>query len=119
MNRGTALKWIDILRSGRYTAGSGQLRYENQFCAYGVLCDFLDPNGWSEIKDNQYGNVGFLWHGSQYSIPEQFRKKCKMKSEYGDFISENKLRRKLVDVIDASQDHQIVAYYIEQYYEQL
>lgn len=32
-------KWLSALRSGEYKQGTLQLRYENNYCCLGVLCD--------------------------------------------------------------------------------
>ena len=49
-------KWIEALRSGVYQQGRGKLRWENNsYCCLGVLCDIVDPSGWSsEAEDQRY-----------------------------------------------------------------
>lgn len=32
-------KWIDELKSGNFTKGSGYLRHDNRYCCLGVLCE--------------------------------------------------------------------------------
>lgn len=32
-------KWVAALRSGEYKQGTGQLRYQDNYCCLGVLCD--------------------------------------------------------------------------------
>lgn len=113
MNRGTALKWLDILKSGRYEFGNGQMRYENQFDPLGVLADFLDPDAWkSEF-------IGYSWNGETFKLPDEARKKCKIKTPYMEFVHHNSLQPDtLVDVIDRSSDWTTPIYFIEMYYEQ-
>jgi hypothetical protein len=40
--------WVLALRSGKYTQGIGQLKYNNTFCCLGVVCDIYDPSKWRE-----------------------------------------------------------------------
>jgi uncharacterized protein YeaC (DUF1315 family) len=39
MNPEIKQKWIDALRSGKYSQGSEKLRSEQGYCCLGVLCD--------------------------------------------------------------------------------
>lgn len=45
-------RWVEALRSGRYTQGIERLREDHpatqstSFCVWGVACDVMDPNGW-------------------------------------------------------------------------
>lgn len=47
MNAELKAKWIEALRSGKYTQGRDQLRYGVRFCCLGVVCDLVMPNAWS------------------------------------------------------------------------
>jgi hypothetical protein len=38
---------LEALRSGRYKQGKLKLRFEDNFCCLGVLCDVLQPDKWS------------------------------------------------------------------------
>lgn len=41
-------RWIEALESGKYRKGTGQLRsITSSYCCLGVLCDLLDPEGWT------------------------------------------------------------------------
>ena len=43
-------KWIEALRSGEYTQSIGRLSDgRGGFCCLGVLCDIVNPDGWTEI----------------------------------------------------------------------
>lgn len=48
MDAGPAQQWIQALRSDHYKQGRGQLRKGNTFCALGVLCDVVKPQGWAK-----------------------------------------------------------------------
>lgn len=49
MNKEIKEKWLEALRSGEYKQGREHLRDEsNQFCCLGVLCDIVDPKGWTD-----------------------------------------------------------------------
>ncbi len=48
MDSAIKTKWIEALRSGKYTQAMSGLRNCNDgYCWLGVLCDILDPNAWS------------------------------------------------------------------------
>ena len=115
MNRGTALKWFDAIKSGKYEFGRGALRTnEKCFCIYGVLADFLDPSGWAK---NALGI--YEWHGEVNFLPEAWRKRCKMKSLAGEFVTDNKENRSLVDINDSSTSFEFPLFFARKYYEQL
>lgn len=45
-------KWIEALRSKKYVQGRGRLRTtSNRFCCLGVLCDLVNPYGWTLNPD--------------------------------------------------------------------
>ena len=51
MKRAIKQKWIAALRGGLFKQGKGRLRNgENECCCLGVLCDIVDPKGWSNFK---------------------------------------------------------------------
>lgn len=42
-------KWLEALRSGKYTQGKNSLRTEaGLFCCMGVACDIIDPAKWAQ-----------------------------------------------------------------------
>lgn len=47
MNPVIKKKWLEALRSGRYTQTTSYLRIGNCHCLTGVLCDVVDPHGWA------------------------------------------------------------------------
>lgn len=48
MNEEIRTKWVAALRSGQYKQGRLALRSQsNCFCCLGVLCDIVQPEGWS------------------------------------------------------------------------
>lgn len=64
MNPEVKRRWVQALRSGRYTQGTGRLRsVADEFCCLGVLCDLKDPDGW------RWNNDGRSWHyGDDFDI---------------------------------------------------
>lgn len=46
--------WVAALRSPRYAQATGVLRNENGMCCLGVLCDRLDPEGWTQDVDGNF-----------------------------------------------------------------
>lgn len=65
--------WVEALRSKKYQQTRSSLREGDCFCALGVLCDILDPEGWQFLEGDrssywvhgpeQLGNLSFLWPG--------------------------------------------------------
>lgn len=41
-------EWIEALRSGKYKQGVKYLRYNEEFCCLGVLCDLVAPTAWQK-----------------------------------------------------------------------
>ena len=111
MNRGSAFKLIEAIESGKYKSGGGQLHYNDCFCTFGVMLDFLDPTAWKPCF------IGFSWRGEVFKIPEDARKRIKMKTVYGDIITNNGNRICLSDLSHTTWDEPL--YYLKQYYEQL
>jgi hypothetical protein len=59
MNSEIKTRWIAALRSGEYVQGTGTLRYEDEFCCLGVLCDLYDPTRWENYQGatHHYANA--------------------------------------------------------------
>lgn len=120
MNKGSALKWIDHIKTKNYPIASGQLRYDVDGIAYfdplGSLCDFIDPNGWHKVDVQGFGWIGcYAWNGEKFKLHQDIIKRCKMKGPWGEFITENGCKMSISDVLSWDQ----VCYYIERYYEQM
>jgi hypothetical protein len=84
-------KWIDALRSGEYKQTRGRLRFDDCYCALGVLADIvvkeqkLDENGlpyywW--IDNTFHCKNGII--GYDVSLPYPFRKDTGL--EYAELI---------------------------------
>jgi len=141
------MKWIDRIKSGDYQYGRGQLRFDDYFDPWGVLCDFLDPDAWtpryslpiigiedrSWIEDHvqlsgvehfkwhrpPFYSISYEWNGETFKLPESARKKCKIKSEYGDLETGNGVTINITDMFDAAPGWTNIVHYIEEYYEQI
>lgn len=51
-------KFVTALESGKYKQGTVELRNpEDHYCALGVACDVVDPEGWKKVGDF------WGWHG--------------------------------------------------------
>lgn len=48
MNQQMKARWIAALRSGEYRQARRYLKKGGGFCCLGVLCDLVDPGGWSQ-----------------------------------------------------------------------
>lgn len=64
MNPEIKRRWVEALRSGRYTQGRRCLRtVAHEFCCLSVLCDLKDPHGWRWDNDRR------AWHyGDNFDI---------------------------------------------------
>lgn len=58
MNPEVKAKWVAALRSGEYKQGREQLKYGNEFCCLGVLCDLYAKEHEVEFDDGlaDYGS---------------------------------------------------------------
>ncbi len=135
MNRGSALKWIEQLETTKHGYDVGQLACvapasfdENDnpsnetqiiMCPMGILATFLDPDGWELGPDG----VSMLFHGEQFQLPQKFRKRCKMKTDGYDPLSEinggvnfPKNPRSLVDVMGEFKSHAGFAEFVRENY---
>jgi len=57
MNQDVKKKWVELLRSGKYSQGKSCLRNGNSFCCLGVLCDLYHKetnNGFWDKDDDTY-----------------------------------------------------------------
>lgn len=117
MQKGTADKWIRVLKEGGHKYGCGQLRYNDCFCAMGVLLDLINPNAWELAWDG----VSYTWEGEQFYLPERIRKGSKIKSREMFFETNNGFVFNLADISDREpySDRRMTLYYLEKYYEQM
>lgn len=54
-------RWVAALRSGDYEQGAHALRTnDNRYCCLGVLCDVVDPAGWSSGGGHRCGINSYL-----------------------------------------------------------
>lgn len=67
MNADVKKRWVEALRSGKYTQGRGSLRSrDDEFCCLGVLCDITEPDGWSKVYDGTHWTKDGLPHVSVF-----------------------------------------------------
>lgn len=55
MNPELKAKWVEALRSGKYTQTDAFLRRGDEYCCLGVLCDISGKAQWGSISD--YVNI--------------------------------------------------------------
>jgi hypothetical protein len=71
VNRDLALKWIEALRSDKYTPTIGVLKSETGNCCLGVLCDIIGPDQWvNETVPLVYGalkEARYTWRKEAHS----------------------------------------------------
>ncbi len=61
-------KWVDALRSDKYSQTQGQLRNDKGYCCLGVLCDLLKESEDDWIYRN---DAGYTFKGSYTCYPPQ------------------------------------------------
>jgi hypothetical protein len=116
MNLGTANKWIDLMETaaivGDVVYDNSQLgftvRGKVHRSPFGLLADFLNPAGWrteSVMHTNLVRNESWmygiglnvmtsinitqdLWIDNIHQFPEEYKKRCKLKSDMYDVYSE-------------------------------
>lgn len=55
MEEGLKNRWVTALKSGTYQQGMDVLRTpDDKYCCLGVLCDIIDPDGWSKDEDVEW-----------------------------------------------------------------
>lgn len=70
MNKVTKNKWLEELKSEKYGHHKSSLRSnENSFCALGILCSVVDPDGW-KFNNQRQGEVHWS-HRNRYAFPDQ------------------------------------------------
>jgi hypothetical protein len=117
MQKGTADKWIAALKSKKYDYACGQLRFDDCYCAMGVLLDVINPNGWKLAWDGH----SYTWEDEQFYLPERIRKGSKIKTKDLNFETQNGWRTSLSYVSDYMDDvnRKVSIYMIENYYQQM
>ena len=73
MNKEIAKSWVEALRSGEYTQGKNMLRYRDNYCCLGVLCDLAKVN-WESGADGTY-----RVEGSSIMIPSMILERVGLK----------------------------------------
>lgn len=126
MNRGTALKVIELIQSGKYQLGAGDLSTFNVggrrgYSLLGVLADLLDPDGWKLRYIAQSPEpIGYSWHGEAMKLDDDGRKKAKMKTLYGDYqIESNGEIYSIEDCCALDNSWEPVLKIFEQHYEKM
>lgn len=65
------VRWVEALRSGRYTQTSKYLHAGDGFCCLGVLCDLDGDAGWDERGDTDetYGGIIYSTASGDTEMP--------------------------------------------------
>lgn len=56
-------QWLAALRSGKYAQGRMRLKSATGYCCLGVLCDLINPKGWTRAEDGEWQ---WEYDGSSY-----------------------------------------------------
>ena len=117
-------KWLNALRSGKYTQGNGALRKQveaddgsyggDQFCCLGVLCDIVEPKKWKKLPDG-WGERE--WSNGNTTEPAAYPRNSLMK-ELGlnkpvSRSSEDTIAQKLAFMNDEGKTFEQIANWIE------
>ena len=139
MNRGTALKWVDCLEKTTHEFEPTQLMFKSDNIIFaspcGILCEFIDKNytlAWDKCS--------LIWKGQQFYLPECFRKKSKIKSNFDEKTYEfytfshiidrrnrtppekeiedtNSIKYSLLEIFEILGSHKLVSEFIKDNYE--
>lgn len=58
-------RWVELLRSEDYEQVQRDLRNDCGFCALGLLCELVDPSGWSEPVERDEFSAYYRHRGSE------------------------------------------------------
>jgi hypothetical protein len=76
-------EWLNALRSTNYTRCNGALHKNNEFCAFGVLCDISKLDTW---KPDLYTNK-MQYLGEVNYLPKKVREWAGMSHEEYNIVS--------------------------------
>lgn len=72
LNKENIRKWVDALRSGKYTQTTGRLADKVGFCCLGVACEVAADNGVAISKTNlDDSNMTVEYDGSAGELPDK------------------------------------------------
>jgi hypothetical protein len=87
-------KWVAALRSGEYSQGESALKKDGKFCCLGVLCDTIDPSGWSEPEKTGYTRYTFEGSSDECWLPGTLEEKLGLRSKTGPLMAMNDYDKK-------------------------
>ena len=80
-------QWVEALRSGKYKQGRGQLRFKNEYCCLGVLCDISKLGKW--VSQDGFCDYEYTTSSSQdsctSSLPSPVMEWANLRSVLGRF----------------------------------
>jgi hypothetical protein len=76
MDADVKAKWVAALRSGNYKQIKAGLRKGDNFCCLGVLCDIVNPDGWTDkVNALGYRDFQFVGDHNDCELPATLRVK--------------------------------------------
>jgi hypothetical protein len=102
-------KWVEALRSGKYTQGRGALRRnDNTYCCLGVLADIIDHDGWSSSAYD-HGVYSWVYEGCEDTacLSNNLERSLNISAESGTLMDMNDRTKNRVSFSE-------IADYIEQ-----
>jgi len=111
-------RWLEALRSGKYTQTVSSLRNEHGFCCLGVLCDIYDSERWVKSDDGDtYGYVTKIdRHGSNFIknvLPEEVYKHAGLFSDNPSVFIDGTRMKQLATINDGGASFEEIADIIE------
>lgn len=112
MNSEIKAKWVAALRSGEYRQGEKVLRYEDQFCCLGVLCELHRQDtgdGWDPLSTGD-----FIYGGKSYLPPDNVIEWAGLDSDAPSVVGDDGYFRGLPDLNDDGLSFTQIADLIEE-----
>ena len=104
-------RWVDALRSGKYTQANTYLKSDKGLCCLGVLCEIQDSKAWRDSNIPHHVEKGVQSHNDDYSGNESDPTVALQRLTYNQ-------REQLVNMNDEEhKDFIEIADYIEEYIE--
>lgn len=110
-------EWLRALRSDEYRQGTGTLRYGNEFCCLGVLCDVYAKETKVDWEGDYAGRDDYTFMGCGSALPEEVMEWAGLDHEFGweglrmDMPLQN--RYNLADLNDGGKTFKEIAEVIE------
>lgn len=90
MKKEIADKWVQALKSNKYSQTKGTLKDSYGYCCLGVLCEISKISDWKLIDNHHISKYKYNDSSMIGLLPEEVRKWADIKTTDGTFIQNNK-----------------------------